>query len=47
MATRKKGTHHKKTGKKTRRKKAVHHTGSVKTQIDHVIKSLQVIKKHC
>lgn len=45
MATRKKG--HKKTGKKTRRKgghrKA---TASVKTQLDHCIKSLQAIKKH-
>lgn len=43
MTTRKKG--HKKT---TRRRKTHKKAGgSVKTQIDHVIKSLQAIKKHC
>lgn len=45
MATRKKG--HKKTGKKTRRKKA-HHKGTaagVKLQLGNAIKSLQSIQK--
>lgn len=44
MATRKKKTGHKTTRRRKPRKKTA--GGSVKTQIDHVIKSLQTIKKH-
>lgn len=39
--TRKKTTHRRKTRKKTSA------SGAVKTQLAHVIKSLQAIKKHC